>query len=92
MPWMVRGPSWGLARPITHPAEIGALSLVRAAVDPGLPGGAYVGPGGWREFTGYPALLQLSAQARDPGLQQRLWQESQRLTGISYDFAAAADR
>lgn len=55
MPWMFRGPSWGLARPITHPAGIGALSLVRAAVDPGLPGGAYVGPGGWREFTGYPA-------------------------------------
>jgi hypothetical protein len=89
---MFRGPSWGLARPITHPADVGALSLVRAAADPGITGGAYVGPGGWREFTGYPVVLPPSARARDQDLQQRLWQESERLTGASYDFAAMAGR
>src|ERR1700678_2033408 len=26
MPWMSRGPSWGLTCPITHPADVGALS------------------------------------------------------------------
>jgi NAD(P)-dependent dehydrogenase (short-subunit alcohol dehydrogenase family) len=92
MPWMFRGPSWGLVRPITHPAAVGALSLVRAAVDPGITGGAYVGPGGWHEFTGYPVVLQPSERARDLGLAQRLWEESERLTGVSYDFAAAASR
>jgi NAD(P)-dependent dehydrogenase (short-subunit alcohol dehydrogenase family) len=90
MPVVFRGPSWGLARPITHPAEIGALSLLRAATDPGLPGGSYVGPDGWHEFTGYPVLVQPSERARDPELQRRLWQESERLTGVTYHFSAAA--
>jgi len=89
LPLLFRGPSWGLARPITHPAPIGALSLARAAADPGIPGGAYVGPGGWHEFTGYPVLLRPSERARDPELQRRLWQESERLTGVTYQFAAA---
>jgi NAD(P)-dependent dehydrogenase (short-subunit alcohol dehydrogenase family) len=90
LPLLFRGPSWGLARPITHPAPIGALSLARAAADPGIPGGAYVGPGGWHEFTGYPVLLQPSERARDPELQRRLWQESERLTGVTYQFATTA--
>jgi len=90
LPLPFRGPSWGLARPIIHPASIGALSLARAAADPGIPGGAYVGPGGWHEFTGYPVLLQPSERARDPELQCRLWQESERLTGVSYQFATTA--
>jgi NAD(P)-dependent dehydrogenase (short-subunit alcohol dehydrogenase family) len=85
-----RGRSWGLARPITHPAEIGALSLARAAADPGLAGGAYVGPDGWLEFTGYPTLLRPSERARDRALQQRLWQESERLTGVPYRLSGAA--
>jgi NAD(P)-dependent dehydrogenase (short-subunit alcohol dehydrogenase family) len=90
MPIWFRGQSWGLARPITHPAEIGALSVVRAAVDPAVAGGSYVGPGGWQEFTGYPVVLRPSERARDPELQQRLWQESERLTGVSYQFSTAA--
>jgi NAD(P)-dependent dehydrogenase (short-subunit alcohol dehydrogenase family) len=89
MPWMFRGKSWGLARPITHPAGIGALSVVRAAADPAISGGDYVGPGGWQEFTGYPALLEPSPAALDPELQQRLWRESERLTGVRYRIAAS---
>ena len=90
MPVWFRGRSWGLARPTTHPAEIGALSLARAAADPGLAGGAYVGPDGWLEFTGYPTLLRPSERARDRALQQRLWQESERLTGVPYRLSGAA--
>jgi NAD(P)-dependent dehydrogenase (short-subunit alcohol dehydrogenase family) len=89
MPVWFRGQSWGLARPITHPADIGALSVVRAAVDPAIPGGSYVGPDGWQEFTGYPVVLSPSERARDPELQLRLWQESERLTGVSYQFSIA---
>ncbi len=89
MPVWFRGRSWGLARPITHPAEIGALSVMRAAVDPAIAGGSYVRPGGWQEFTGYPVLLRPSERARHPELQLRLWQESERLTGVSYQFSIA---
>jgi NAD(P)-dependent dehydrogenase (short-subunit alcohol dehydrogenase family) len=84
MPIVFRGSSWGLARPITHPAEIGALSIVRAATDPGIGGGSYIGPGGWHEFTGHPVLIQPSERARDPELQHRLWCQSERLTGVTY--------
>jgi NAD(P)-dependent dehydrogenase (short-subunit alcohol dehydrogenase family) len=90
MPAWFRGQSWGLARPVTHPAEIGALSVVRAAVDPAIAGGSYVGPDGWQEFTGYPVVLRPGERARDPELQRRLWQESERLTGVSYQFSVAA--
>jgi NAD(P)-dependent dehydrogenase (short-subunit alcohol dehydrogenase family) len=90
MPLLFRGRSWGLARPITHPADIGALSIARAAVDPGLAGGSYIGPGGWHEFTGYPVVLEPSERARDRDRQNRLWQESERLTGITYNFSATA--
>jgi NAD(P)-dependent dehydrogenase (short-subunit alcohol dehydrogenase family) len=89
MPLLFRGPSWGIARPITHPAEIGALSIARAAADPLVPGGAYVGPDGWHEFTGYPVLLQPSERALDPDLQRRLWRESERLTEVAYNFSSA---
>lgn len=89
LPLLFRGSSWGLARPITHPAEIGALALLRAAIDLQLPGGAYVGPSRWREFKGHPELLEPSERAQDSELQQRLWRESERLTGVTFPFSTA---
>jgi NAD(P)-dependent dehydrogenase (short-subunit alcohol dehydrogenase family) len=89
MPIVFRGNSWGLARPITHPAEIGALSIARAAADPGIGGGSYIGPGGWHEFTGHPVLIQPGERACDPELQRRLWRESERLTGVTYQLSPA---
>ncbi len=35
-------------------------------------------------MTGYPVLGRSSARSYDPGLQQRLWAESERLTGVTY--------
>jgi NAD(P)-dependent dehydrogenase (short-subunit alcohol dehydrogenase family) len=84
MPWLFRGRSWGLARPITHSVEAGALPLLRAAVDPGVGGGDYYAPAGWLEFKGAPVRRQSSQQSHDPGLQHRLWEVSERLTGIAY--------
>jgi hypothetical protein len=54
-----------------------------------LAGGSYVGPDGWPEFTGYPVVPRPGERARDPELQRRLWQESERLTGVSYQFSIA---
>jgi NAD(P)-dependent dehydrogenase (short-subunit alcohol dehydrogenase family) len=84
LPWPFRGPSWGIARPITHSAEAGALPLLRAATDPGVRGGEYYAPGGWLEFTGAPVHRESSRQSHDPELQRQLWDVSARLTGVTY--------
>jgi NAD(P)-dependent dehydrogenase (short-subunit alcohol dehydrogenase family) len=84
MPFFVRGPRWGLAAPITHSVEAGAQCLLRAATDGSLRGGEYVGPGGWRELKGAPALLTPSDAALDQTTARELWAASERLTGIEY--------
>jgi NAD(P)-dependent dehydrogenase (short-subunit alcohol dehydrogenase family) len=84
LPALFRGPSWGLARPITHPAEKGALSILRAAADPAAKGGEYYGPDGRFEFRGWPIRLEPGALTRDVELQRRLWDASERLTGVRF--------
>jgi hypothetical protein len=71
-------------RPLGHSAARGALPVLRAATDAAARGGVYYGPDGWHEERGFPRLVEPSAPARDEGAQRRLWQESERLTGVSY--------
>ena len=83
-------PAWArledlvLEQPLGHSAAKGALATLRAATDPTARGGEYYGPGGRGELRGYPCLVAPSERARDVGAQQRLWRESERLTGVSY--------
>jgi hypothetical protein len=74
MPLLVGGASWRLARPITHPVEIGALSILYAAVDPGARPGAYYGPDGRFQFTGHPTRLESTPRSHDSADQRRLWE------------------
>ncbi|WP_051367941.1 oxidoreductase [Hamadaea tsunoensis] len=67
----------------------GALPTLRAATDPQATGGTYYGPSGPGEFTGSPALVASSPRSYDVDLQRRLWAESERLTGVRYELAAA---
>ncbi|GII77176.1 short-chain dehydrogenase [Sphaerisporangium rufum] len=68
--------------------EAGALPTLRAATDPATRGGEYYGPDGWKEFTGrHPVPVSSSPRSHDTGLRRRLWQESERLTGVHYEFA-----
>ena len=82
-------PAWArledlvLEQPLGHSAAMGALATLRAAADPAARGGEYYGPGGRGELRGYPCLVAPSERARDVGAQQRLWRESERLTGVS---------
>ena len=73
-----------IEQPLGQSAAMGALATLRAAVDPGARGGEYYGPGGRGELRGYPRLVASSERARDVEAQQRLWRESERLTGVSY--------
>ncbi|HWG11774.1 MAG TPA: hypothetical protein VG268_00735 [Streptosporangiaceae bacterium] len=74
---------------LLQPTEIAALPIVRAAAGPGVEGGEYYGPRGWREWTGYPDHAEPIARAYDQDVQRRLWEASEQLTGVTYQLAAA---
>lgn len=68
---------------------VGVLSEVRAAVDPDVNGGECYGPAGPLQLTGHPVRVTSSGRSHDAALQQRLWEESERLTGVTYDLPAS---
>lgn len=69
---------------LVRDAHAGAVSQVRACVDPGLSGGEFIGPR-WLAF-GSPRLETPSKRARQAESAQRLWEISESLTGVSYDL------
>jgi NAD(P)-dependent dehydrogenase (short-subunit alcohol dehydrogenase family) len=69
---------------VMQSAQMGALPVLRAATDPAAPGGGYYGPGGRGEMRGFPRRTGSSARSHEAGLQQRLWEASQQLTGVTY--------
>jgi NAD(P)-dependent dehydrogenase (short-subunit alcohol dehydrogenase family) len=81
---------WGMAvanRVIAQSADMGALPTLYAATVPDLPGGTFVGPGAWRGMRGYPRVTSAGAHAYDTGTAIRLWEVSEDLTGVPFDFA-----
>jgi NAD(P)-dependent dehydrogenase (short-subunit alcohol dehydrogenase family) len=74
---------------VAQPDAQGALPLLYAATME-LPGGSYVGPDGRRGLRGYPRLVDSSRRARDEVLASRLWEMTERLTGVSYGLSSAA--
>ena len=73
-----------------QPAAQGALAVLRAATDPEVAGGDYLGPDGFGGGRGWPVKAQYSKTAQDEQMARRLWTVSERLTGVS--FPALADR
>jgi NAD(P)-dependent dehydrogenase (short-subunit alcohol dehydrogenase family) len=63
----------------------GALSQVRASVDPDVRGGDYYGPRGLGGLRGWPSKTRSNAASRDEGVAQRLWEVSRELTGAEFD-------
>ena len=49
-----------------------------------IPGGSYVGPGGFAETRGLPQLVGRTPEASDPELAKQLWTSSEELTGVSF--------
>jgi NAD(P)-dependent dehydrogenase (short-subunit alcohol dehydrogenase family) len=74
---------------IAQSEEQGALPTLYGATAPEAQGGHYYGPDGIREMKGYPAEVKAEAQASDPALAARLWDLSEKLTGVHYDFSAS---
>jgi len=75
------------ARLFAQSPQMGALPTVRAAVDPSLAGGEYVGPRSFGGTRGYPSIVWRAPQARDEKAARELWDRSEELTQIYWDPA-----
>jgi NAD(P)-dependent dehydrogenase (short-subunit alcohol dehydrogenase family) len=73
-------------RVLAQSAEMGALPQLYAATAPGVVGGSYFGPGGLGELRGHPKAVRATDEAIDPVSAGRLWDESERLTGVHFDL------
>jgi NAD(P)-dependent dehydrogenase (short-subunit alcohol dehydrogenase family) len=84
--------AWG--EPITarlmQSAQMGALPTLRAAVDPSAKGGEYYGPDGFMEQKGHPVVVESTKRSHDQVVARRLWDVSEELTGVHYEFGAAS--
>lgn len=73
-------------RLIAQDVAMGALNQLYAAASPSARGGQLIGPGGRNEARGYPTLVQPTESATNPDTARRLWELSERLTDVRYDF------
>ncbi len=80
---------WIGNRLLAQSADMGALPTLYAATVSDLPGGTYVGPGGRSEQRGYPRVVTAAGKAYDEAAWRRLWEVSEELTGVHYEFAAS---
>jgi NAD(P)-dependent dehydrogenase (short-subunit alcohol dehydrogenase family) len=67
-----------------QPPAMGALPSLYAATYPRLPGGTYVGPSRMMEMRGTPKLVGMSRAARDDEAAARLWELSEKATGVTF--------
>ena len=65
-------------------SAMGSLPSLRAAVDPEARGGMYYGPDGKGEKSGFPIVVSSNEASHDLQYAEKLWDISEKLTGISY--------
>jgi len=75
---------WFLFQPVAQ----GALPTLFAATSPNARGGGYYGPDRLGETRGHPTEAQIPRQALEKHVAHRLWQISEKLTGISFNTQA----
>jgi len=71
-------------RVVAQTSAMGALPTLRAATDPNVKGGEYYGPSGIGEQHGPPKLVTSTRRSHDKADQQRLWDISEKLTGVTF--------
>jgi NAD(P)-dependent dehydrogenase (short-subunit alcohol dehydrogenase family) len=65
---------------------MGALPQLYAATMPDVRGGEFFGPDGLFEQRGHPKRVGASRAARNEADARRLWEVSEQLTGVEFDF------
>ncbi|MFI8287729.1 SDR family NAD(P)-dependent oxidoreductase [Streptomyces sp. ms191] len=76
--------------PLAQTPDRGALPQLYAATDPGAEGGTFIGPDGMAELRGAPTRVTPAPRAVDAATGRRLWELSERLTGVRYALPAPA--
>jgi NAD(P)-dependent dehydrogenase (short-subunit alcohol dehydrogenase family) len=85
---------FGLAERYARPlffqsAAQGALPTLYAATAPEAESGGYYGPSGLFEARGWPVRVNPPRQARNQRVAAALWEQSERLCGVSFEQATA---
>jgi NAD(P)-dependent dehydrogenase (short-subunit alcohol dehydrogenase family) len=76
---------WSFLNPIfAQSQQMGALPILYAAAHPGIVGGEYASPDGFLGQRGYPYTGFSSPLSHNKALARRLWEASERLTGVHY--------
>jgi len=78
-----------LANRFLQPPAMGALPTIYAATEATLTGGEYIGPDGKGQRKGFPAIDTPHSSANDEATSQRLWEVSEAMTGVKFDFKGA---
>ena len=88
--WTITGLQRGLlhtiSRAVGQSPPMGALPTLMAAVEPSARPNDYYGPGGFMEMRGYPVKVDMIDAAKDEKLADQLWQVSEDMTGVSYNW------
>lgn len=77
----------GFTRVVGQSAESGAQPLLMAATDPTLAGGAYTGPGGFKQVRGRPRTVGMTSTASDPEWAENVWAASEAATELTFEVA-----
>ena len=75
-----------------QPASEGGRSLVYAATESSVIGGGYYGPTGFAQMAGPPGPVRPSRRALDTVVAARLWETSEQLSGVRYEWPALLRR
>lgn len=76
----------GLMRFFSQPANMGVLPTLYAATDESLKGGEYIGPDGRGNRKGNPAIETPAAGVYDETTMKKLWDVSEKFTGVTFEF------
>jgi NAD(P)-dependent dehydrogenase (short-subunit alcohol dehydrogenase family) len=83
-----KGVLWNISKLLqplmSQSAAAGALPTLYAATSPDAKPSAYYGPNGFYELKGAPAPARIFAKARDTAVAARLWEVSEKLTGVAF--------
>jgi hypothetical protein len=75
---------------IAQSPRAGAQPTLRAALDPNLKGGEYLGPNGFGEYKGKPVIVDSVPKSKNKKTAEELWKVSEELTSQKFDIGTHA--